>query len=670
MATVLVVDDRSVTREAARAALDLGGHRVIEAVHGREALAIAQEVHPDVVVTDVVMPGIDGYEFARLLRESPGTADIPVLLYTGNYQPGEAAQVAAAYGVTMVVSKTAPPEELLAAVDLALRQNVAAPVRDDAAAAAAHLSAVHAKLVEKVQALDATEARLSTLADMSPVGIVVGGSDGAATHVNSRLVEIVGWPAAELLGDGWLRCVPPDCRADAIAARDSGQPASLHGEVVTGTAECRWLNVQMRELNDDGRRAGFVATVDDVTAIIEAEKRRSIAERDRVTERFDSLARLSGGIAHDFNNLLGIIMSFGDFAAEALGDAVDTTLTEEVARPIRADLDKIGRAGQRAAQLTSQLLTFGGRELGRPSLVEVNALVTEVCDNVSGELGRHVTLAADLDPGLHPVHADRSQLSQVLHNLAANAREAMPQGGHLRWVTANVKSIDGLGDSAEPPAGWVHVAVQDNGTGMPPEVLERAMEPFFTTKPKGQGTGHGLSMAYGIARQTGGDLRIESAAGAGTTVHLYLPAAVEPIATALPAPARLPATGRVVLIADDEEGVREAAERILNRAGYRTLVATDGQDALEIAKACPGPIDALLTDVVMPRLNGPQLAAELAVRRPGIPVLYMSGYAAPLMAGHGLLEPGVSVVSKPFTRAELLEALRDKLSQGAVSPVG
>jgi two-component system cell cycle sensor histidine kinase/response regulator CckA len=672
MATVLIVDDRAANREVARATLDHGGHHVIEATEGHQALAMARTVHPDVILTDVVMPGMDGYELAHALHADADTADIPVLFYTANYSPAEAQPMATAYGVAHVLAKSADPFELLAAVEKALHQDPApAPSATSDGLTTGHLRAVNAKLVEKVLALDESEARFEAFAELSPVGIAFGGPDMFATYVNSRLSEITATPAADLLGPGWLRCLAPERQSelrnsDALLA---GTP-TYYGPVVVAPGIQRHLQVVVRPLNDHHDRSGFIAVITDVTPVVEAEQRRHAEEREReieerrqIAHRFDSLARLSGAVAHDFNNMLGVILSFGEFVGEAVGDAVDQKLTGAQAETILNDLDQITRASKRATHLAHQLLTFGGREVMQPTVVSLNAIVEEVCGMLAAAVGEQVAVTTQLDPNLRNTRADASQLCQVLFNLAINARDAMPRGGALVFRSTNKTDADTGPRAGGVPAGeYVHIAVIDNGDGMPPEVIDRAMEPFFTTKAKGQGTGLGLATAYGIIKQAGGDLIIDSVVDRGTTIHLYLPATDEPAHTSQPAAAAQASTDQTILLAEDEDGLRHAATRILTNAGYHVLSAANGQEALTIARQHDGPIHGLLTDVVMPHMNGPTLAETLNAERPHTPVLYMSGYAAPLMTERGLLESGVTVVGKPFTKDEILTALNTALT--------
>jgi two-component system cell cycle sensor histidine kinase/response regulator CckA len=654
MATVLIVDDRATNREVARITLDDGGHHVIEATAGAEALDLARRLHPDVVLADVVMPGMDGYEFVHQLRADAGTADIPVLLYTANFRPDEAEPLAAAYGVTQVISKSADPGDLLVAIDHALHSETGTAATGPADAGGEHLRAVNAKLVEKALALDESEARFAALADVSPVGIVSGPYGLHATYTNPRLSEITGLSRAELYGEGWLRCLTDSDRAELTGIGLPGGQAGYYGEIRLEPEHHRWLHTTVRRIDDDGDTdpAGFVATVDDVTAVVEAEQRRHAEERRRIAERFDSLARLSGAVAHDFNNMLNIVLSFTEFTADAVHDATGVPLTGDAAAAMLADLDRISTAGKRAAYLAHQLLTFGGREVVTLAVLDLNAVVAGVAGRLAS-LGPGISVVTDLQPGIRNVTADGAQLTQVLLNLATNARDAMPDGGVLT-----------LSSRETGRDGRVHLTVHDTGHGMTAEVLDRAVEPFFSTKPKSQGTGLGLATAYGIVRQSGGDLVLESEPERGTTVHVYLPATDEPVAHTI-APVTGPAgTGHTVLIADDEDGVREAARRILARAGYTVLTAADGRQALDLARRHPERIDAVLSDVVMPHLNGPELAAALRVEFPAVPVLYMSGYADPLMSDQGLLDPSVTVVGKPFTAEQLLTALHTVLTAG------
>jgi len=660
MTTVLVVDDRATNREVARETLGDGGYDVIEAADGRQALRLAKSLHPDVVLTDMLMPGIDGYQFAQELRQDPETGDIPLLFYTANYSRDEVWPLAEAIGVSCVVEKTATPQELLDAIAETLRESHPAGPRPHRPQAAKHIDVLNAKLLEKAGALDESEARFAAMAEASPVGIIITDRQGRATYVNPGACEITGWRSDALLGHGWLSClrIEPPSPAAGSGRRDRrlAHPDGSH----------RRLTVLSRSIPDgDGATAGSVVTIDDVTAMVEAEERRRLDDRDRAAEarrqataRFDSLARLAGGVAHDFNNLLNIILSFGDFIDESLVDAENLLFTADRSAGIRQDVDRIRQAGRRAAELTHQLLTFGGKEVIKPVLVDLNAVVREVVDLLPADLHRTISVATSLAADLGAVKSDAVQLRQALSSLTTNAIEAMIRGGHLDVTTENLTGTPSLYGAESV----VHIRITDTGDGMSPEVLDQAMEPFFTTKPRGAGPGLGLATSYGIVRQSGGRLLLESQPGRGTTVHIYLPSARAVTTASPPAAERPGAAGRTILVAEDEPGLREVILRILRKDGYQVLAAADGREAVTIAQQHDGPIHAVLSDVVMPVMNGRELAAALPAIRPGVPVLFMSGYAEPLMNEQGLIETDATVLNKPFTRDELLAAVARMLA--------
>ena len=684
MATVLVVDDRAANREIARATLDHGGHLVIEATDGHRALALAKSSHPDLVLTDVLMPGMDGYQFVRELRGDPETADIPVLFSTANYREDEARPLATAFGVSQILSKDASPQELLDAVAVALHAGPAPVALAGTDFGVQHVGTVNAKLMEKVQALDESEARFAAMAEAAPIGIVIADSRGLATYVNPRLSEIAGTSAAELLGDGWLRCLSDDQRQALSSAPGSRPPldAQRHQEHLTlPDGQQRWLTVLIRTVRDGEQAvAGFVAMIDDVTAVVEADERSRAEEREResearrrVTARFDSLARMAGGVAHDFNNLLNIVMSFDEFVMEAVADTSGTLLTDVQARAILSDVDQIYRAGQRAAHLTNQLLTFGGRDMVKPAVVDVNLVVGEVRDMIAGTIGQHVTVTTRLDPGLRHVLADASQICQVLLNLAVNARDAMPDGGSLHIETANTRTEAGGQAAGLPVAECVHIAVTDTGHGMPPATAAQAMEPFFTTKPAGQGTGLGLATFYGIITGAGGYAQIYSEPGLGTTVTGLLPATSEQAASSTAPPAAPPrGRGETILLVEDEASLQDLASRLLTRNGYQVRVARTAAAAPSIAADTGQTIDLLLTDVVMPEMLGNEVARRVRAIRPALPVLYMSGYAQPILDTHGAFANQIDLLEKPFTEATLLTRVRRAIDNGAhpATPAG
>jgi nitrogen-specific signal transduction histidine kinase/CheY-like chemotaxis protein len=394
------------------------------------------------------------------------------------------------------------------------------------------------------------------------------------------------------------------------------------------------------------------------------------ADRERLevqlhqSQRLESLGQLAGGVAHDFNNLLAVILNYTAFVAEHVAEAADAGGDPRWIA-VGRDIDQILRAGHRAGELTHQLLAFGRREVVRPQVLDLNAVIGQVQNLLQRSLGEHIQLHTQLAGDLWPVLADPGQLEQVLVNLAVNARDAMPDGGTLSIETAN-RTLDHHAVDTRPslyPGRHVQLTVADTGAGIPPEIAERVFEPFFTTKPKGQGTGLGLATVYGIIHQADGHAAISSAPGAGTTFTALLPATDQvpaPVVEHAAAP-QLTHGGETILVVEDEDALREVTRRILTRNGYRVLTAASGPAALKTAEHADCETDLLLTDVIMPHMLGKELATKIREVYPAIRVLYMSGYAQPVLASQGTLDPGVSLVEKPFSESDLLQKIRDVL---------
>ncbi|GLY99894.1 response regulator [Actinoplanes sp. NBRC 103695] len=679
MAIILVVDDHATNRELVRTVLGYAGHQVIEAHEGAEALSMAHAQHPDLVLTDILMPGMDGYELTRELRAAEDTARTPIVFYTANYLEAETRPFAEASGVARVLLKSSDPQELMHTVDEVLAEGrTSAGSVDTAKADQSYLRAVSAKLFDKDKALSDTETRFRLMADASPVGIVFGDHDGYANYVNTRLTEIIGRPAEDLLALGWL-CCAGDVDHDAILrvargreARDGRDQYRCRVEQPGGNV--LWANVQVRAIHDeDSEHAGFIATVDDVTALVEADERSRAAERgqdveakDRATERLESLSTLAGGVAHDFNNILGSVLAFENFVSESITELAATErLDAETSVALLSDLTQIRKGGERAVGLTQQLLTFGSRKVINRSAMDLNQAIRESNALLAPTVGTRLRVVTDLAADLGPVAAEPTVVAQILLNLTVNADQAMPDGGALAIATANVEVPADQQDPMPIPAGrYARLTIRDTGHGMTAETLKHAVEPFYTTRGRGMGTGLGLATAYGIVNQLGGTLHIKSSPGHGTTVTIHLPRTDQPVET--PADEATPAGGtETILVAEDEDGIRDTLTRTLSKAGYAVLAAATGPAALELAAHHPGTIQLLLSDVIMPGMLGDELAEHLHEKRPDTGILFMSGYAGDLMNRYGVLKPGVTVLPKPFTTTALLTAVRTALSTAA-----
>jgi len=507
------------------------------------------------------------------------------------------------------------------------------------------------------------------LIDLAPDAMIGVDEAGTIVLVNSQAETLFGYArdwligqSIELLVPGHARRLHPNHRRSYLEdpkPRPMGRGLQLSARRKDGSEFPAEISLGAIA-TDRGRMVS--AAIRDVTDRLAAEHEREQlvlqAERDRSerqllqSQRLESLGQLAGGVAHDFNNLLAVITNYAAFAYEA----VELSLTEHgdgnLRTPLR-DLSQIERAAAAAAQLTRQLLTFARRDMVRPQLLDLAAVVGETADLLQRSLGEDVHLLVQSEPGLLPVLADPGQLQQVLVNLALNARQAMPHGGTLMIGTRNER--DALGS-------WVVLTVSDTGVGMDDATLERAFEPFFTTRSTDQGTGLGLSTVYGIVSQAGGTAAFTSEVAVGTTFTARFPAGHGWPDTSHGGQPRPPAhTGATVLVVDDERGVRDVVERILLRRGHMVLVAGGGDEALRIAQQHPGEIDVLLTDVIMPGLTGPDLALALRDLRPAMRVVYMSGYAGTDLAERITMDRDVELVSKPFTEAQLVTVVDDAL---------
>jgi PAS domain S-box-containing protein len=380
-------------------------------------------------------------------------------------------------------------------------------------------------------------------------------------------------------------------------------------------------------------------------------------EQLRQAQKMEAIGRLAGGIAHDFNNVLSVVLSYCDLMLDDVPE--DSSL--------RRDLEEVRRAGERAATLTRQLLAFSRQQVLQPRVLDLNEVVAGMSRMLERLLGEDVELELRCAPGLGKVRVDAAQIEQVVMNLVVNARDAMPTGGKLTIETANVEldaefAATHLGVL---PGPHVMLAVSDTGTGMDKETLGRVFEPFFTTKEKGKGTGLGLSTAFGIVKQSAGSIWVYSEPAKGATFKVYLPVTLEASAS-LPAPARASEMrgSETVLLVEDEDQVRSLAAGILRKYGYRVLEARMAREALALA-AGGGPVDLLLTDVVMPEMAGPLLAEKLMSLRPSMRVLFMSGYTDDAVVRHGILEAGAAFLQKPFVPEVLARRVRAALDGAA-----
>ena len=494
----------------------------------------------------------------------------------------------------------------------------------------------------------------------SPFAIISLDTSGKVQSWNPAAERVFGWTAEEVRGQ-----VPPCIDAQQMEEFWDEVRRTAGGELISG--------MERRRRRKDGSTvdvaiwtaplrdaSGAVSVV--LMAIADLSERKKLEEQLRHSQKMEAVGRLAGGVAHDFNNLLTVINGYGHMMVEALrpGDR------------LHSHAEQIVKAGNQAAALTTQLLAFSRRQMIQPKPVDLNHVITNLEKMLRRVIGEDIAFYTLLSPDLAPIKADANQMEQVLINLVANARDAMPRGGALTIATKNITLGEGLRceGSDLPPGSYVEMAVSDTGEGMDADTRTHLFEPFFTTKERGKGTGLGLSSVYGSVRQNGGGIVVWSERGSGATFRIYLPQLREPAAVEQP---EAPRYGNrrgteTILLVEDEAPLRRMLQESLASAGYRVLEASDGTDAIRKWEKQAASIDLLLTDVVMPLVNGRQLAQRMTAASPRMRVIYMSGYADDVIAYHGILDENTTLVQKPFSPGALLLKVREVLDAGKQQP--
>jgi len=517
------------------------------------------------------------------------------------------------------------------------------------------------------EALMRSEAGFRSVVEDAPHGVYRASTSGRFLQVNPALQKMLGYAStAELLNvdlanDVFKHQGEHQRFTDLLSRTDEVKDVEMEWKRRDGTpmtARCSARTVR----DGTGVPAYFEVFAEDVT------EKRVLERQLRMAQKMEAIGRLSGGIAHDFNNLLGVIIGYSGVLKRSL--AKDAALLEHAL--------EIEKAGQRASSLTKQLLAFSRQQVLTPAILNLNALALDMEKMLPRLLGEDVEVSLALDPALGAVKADQSQVEQIIMNLAVNARDAMPTGGKLKIETANIE-IDLAYTRAHPGAkvgSYVMLAVTDTGPGMTAETLAHIFEPFFTTKERGKGTGLGLATVYGVVKQSNGYIWVDSAPGKGSSFKIYLPRHTGAVTTEVQggdSDERL-CGSEAILLVEDAEPLRKLAGTFLEAGGFRVLSAESGEHAMEVAATHRGVLDLLLTDVVMPGMNGRVLAEQLSRQQPGLKVLYMSGYTDAFIAGHGVLEEGIHLLHKPFTEKSLIRKVREVLDGGkkvarASSPV-
>ena len=485
-------------------------------------------------------------------------------------------------------------------------------------------------------------ARHKAIIESSDDAILSTTLEGIITTWNRGAAKMFGYSAREAVGQPIYIIIPPDCHDEEkdLLERIKLEERIRHYETMRMRKDGTRIHVSATVtpiVNDSGKVIGISKITRDIT------ERKALEAQFQQAQKMEAVGRLAGGVAHDFNNLLGIISGY---CGLLLGEAPE-------GRPMHDYLVEIQKAGERAASLTRQLLAYSRKQILAPDVVDLNEVVQDCEKMLRRLLGEDVELTTVAAPELSRARVDISQLEQALINLAVNARDAMPRGGKLTIETANV-TLDETYSHTHPevnPGPHVMMAVSDTGSGMDAGTKAQIFEPFFTTKEAGKGTGLGLAMVFGFIKQSGGHISVYSEPGVGSTFKIYLPAveSAEVVERTEEVGEPIPMGCETILLVEDEHDLRKLARQILSRQGYAVLEAADGVEALRLAESYPDPIHLLISDVVMPVMGGRQLAAQIAALRPGIKVLFMSGYTDDAVMRHGVLSSETPFIQKPFT---------------------
>jgi len=629
MATILIVDDEPVILDVFRRFLEGEGRTILLAGSAREALAVARKVESlDVALVDKNLGDGSGLDVARALKEAK--PDVEVILVTGYASLDSAIQAVQIGAFDYVTKPISDYDALNLKVENAVEKGRMKRRQRDLLARLVESEGLHRGVFE-------TSSDAVLLVD--PASGRIQDANPAAERLYGRArdaLRTLGY--ADLLSPASGQGLPP-AGSRAFPARHR-RADGLEFPVEISAGELR--------LESRGLR---VLAVRDVSERELAESaRRDLEQNLRQAQKMEAVGRLAGGVAHDFSNVLAVILGYSDLLLRDLppGDP-----------RIREYTEGIVEAAHRAVGVTRQLLTLSRKKLLRPEILSLNKVVTDLGRLLSRAIGERIELVTRLGEGIPAVIADADQLAQVLLNLSVNARDAMPDGGPLEIATATVELAAPAPDLGLPAGRYAMLSVRDGGCGMGEDVRSRIFEPFFTTKESG--TGLGLATVYGIVRQAGGAIRVDSRAGAGSTFTVYLPAADERAAARviLPvAPSAPRGLGETVVLAEDEEPLRVLLGRVLAGSGYQVISGRNGVEALEAARARGGRVDLLLTDIVMPRMTGAELASRLGGEQPGMKVLFMTGHTDDAAVLGHLDGAAVEVIQKPFTNEALLGHVR------------
>ncbi len=663
---ILIVDDLAVNRLLLREILEASGHAVTEAADGVEAIATLERIAVTAVISDALMPNMDGFRLCLELRRSEQFARIPFVLYTSTYDSPADRSLATKVGADGYLLKPAPPEAIFAALDQAIRIAADRPkgtkpvVSEEMTVIKHYNAALVAKLEEKNAELQETLERFRQLAEnIREVFWLTDPEKNSILYVSPAYERIWGRSCESLMKEprGWLEAIHEADRERVREAATSKQAAGTYDEqyrITRPDGTVRWVRDRAFPVRDDHGRVYRVAGVaEDIT------ETKELQAQILRTQRLEAIGTLASGIAHDMNNILAPIMMSAPMLRMKLAPA-----------DVEKTLATVESSARRGADLVKQLLMFSRGVEGERGAVAASRLIGEIVKMAQQTFPKNITVRVQAPANMWAVRGDASQLHQVLLNLLVNARDAMPKGGLITVGAANVELAAGAKELPRDssPGAYLRIQVTDTGTGIPPEIMDRIFDPFFTTKEAGHGTGLGLSTVLGVVRSHGGFVRVASDVGTGTTFEVLLPAmpSAEEKPTAEPAAAGPAGANELILVVDDEASIRQVLRDNLSRKGYRVVTAGDGAGAAVVFARDPGQVRLVITDLDMPFMDGLELLRAVRRMKPGIPVIVSTGAGAGKAALQRLAEIkaiGVSaILEKPHSVADLFAAVARALS--------
>jgi PAS domain S-box-containing protein len=665
---ILIAEDDENSRVFLERALLSQGYDVVSAGNGIQALEKAAQASPDLIISDIMMPKMDGFELCRSVKRDERLRAIPFVFYTATFVERQDEKLAMSLGASRFLIKPMEPDEFFKTIQevIVTHQQSEQTEAERPASETVELDRMYAetlarKLEKKVSQLEealemirANEERFRNTFEQAAVGIAHVALDGRFLRVNQKLADILGYSREELQERTFQEITCPDDLTTDLACQrqlleHTLQTYSIEKRYIHKDDHLIWVNLTVSLVDAASPEPGyFIAVVEDIT------RRKQLESQLFQAQKMEAIGQLAGGVAHDFNNILTGIIGFGTLMDLAM-DKKD---------PQRQNLNHILAGAERAANLTKSLLAFSRKQISNPLPVDLNEIITKIGKFIQPIIGEDIDLKITVSTDVLTVYADAGQIEQVLLNLATNARDAMTTGGLLTLETEPVlldtdfMKAHGYGE----PGEYARISVSDSGCGMDEPTLKRVFEPFFTTKGVGRGTGLGLSMVYGIIKQHNGFINVYSEPGLGTKFTIYLPLIKSAIMEVAGGEEELlEKRTATILVADDDPAVRELSEKVLNMIGVTVITAVDGNDAVEKFLENKDTIDLVVLDMIMSKMNGKEVYEKVKEIRPEIKAVFISGYAADFMNNRGMIDEKLEFVEKPFNPRMLLKKIREVL---------